>query len=173
MRTAAILLDAAITAAETRATLLALIAEAGESRIDVLNTRAAEDKIDRLQRAMDREQELIDRLKNRQRRSQWLEKLRKKNAATPTKTDEAKATPAKPSYADRVIRDERGKVIAYRVRHGGQDVFLTAGGKLIGREVDGRTFDATSRFRGHGRQGLRLVGTSQNRSKPPRKGLQE
>lgn len=161
MSTAAILLDAAITAAETRATLLSLIAEAGESRIDVLNTRAAEDKIDRLQRAMDREQELIARLKERQRRRQWLEKLRKKNAATPTKTDEAKAMPAKLSYADRAIRDERGRVIAYRVRHGGHDVFLTAGGKLIGREVDGRTYDATSRFRGYGRQGLRLVQKSQ------------
>ena len=159
MSTAAILLDAAITAAETRATLLALIAEAGESKIDAFNTRAAEDKIGRLQRAMDREQELIDRLKARQRRRQWLEKLRKQNAAdsTPTKTDEGKATPAKLSYADHVIRDERGRVIAYRFRHGGQDVFLTAGGKLIGREVDGRTYDATSRFRGYGRQGLRLV----------------
>ena len=37
-------------------------------------------------------------------------------------TDEAKATPAKLSYSDHVIRDERGRVIAYRLRHGGQDV---------------------------------------------------
>ena len=163
-----------LAAIEDAKTLLKILrAESADGAVDAFNNHAAEEKIARLQRSIDRENDQIAARKAREKRRKELEQLRKKNAATPTKTDEGKATPAKLSYADRVIRDERGRVIAYRLRHGGQDVFLTAGGKLIGREVDGRTYDATSRFRGYGRQGLRLVGTSQNRSKPPRKGRQE
>lgn len=156
--------------ADAKTLLEILLVEAADGAIDAFNNHAAEEKIDRLERSIDRENDQIAARKAREKRRKELEQLRKKNAATPTKTDEGKATPAKPSYSDRVVRDERGRVIAYRLRHGGQDVFLTAGGKLIGREVDGRTFDATSRFRGYGRQGLRLVGTSQNRSKPPTRG---
>jgi len=170
---AALIRDTLAAIADAKTLLEALRVESAESAADEFNNHTAEQKINRLQRSIDRENDQIAARKAREKRRKELEQLRKKNAATPTKTDEGKATPAKPSYADRVIRDERGRVVAIRLRHGGQDVFLTAGGKLIGREVDGRTFDATSRFRGHGRQGLRLVGTSQNRSKPPRKGLQE
>jgi hypothetical protein len=40
---------------------------------------------------------------------------------------------------------------------------LNANGKVVAREIDGRTFDGQSRLIGGGSQGIRVLGTSLTR----------
>jgi hypothetical protein len=57
-----------------------------------------------------------------------------------------------------IIRDQRGKVIAY-VQQIGPDRWniLDRKGKLIAREFFGDTYTATGQYIGKGRQGLSLI----------------
>lgn len=168
--TPSVILEAVADLLETEATTLRLVAENTESRSVEIRVQSILNKIDRLERQKDRLRQLIGSIKDRERRRHDLEKRRRQNDTSSDKTNEAKTTPAKLSFNDRVIRDERGRVLALRLRIGSQDLFLTAGGKLIGREWDGKTYDAKGIFRGYGSQALRLVKRSQYSGKPAQNG---
>lgn len=159
-----VLLDAAVSAAELKITLLSLISEAVESRSDEFRVRSVAVKIDRLQRQIDRGHELIAQIKDRGRRRAELEKIRRQHD---TKTEQK----TKSSSGPEVFRDERGRVIGYKHRWGNSDVFLHPGGKLAGREVDGKTLNAGGKLVGIGKMGVRQLGTSQKSGKPTQKRL--
>lgn len=151
------LLDSALVAAEVKCTLLRLLLETQHEDVRI---QSITDRIARLQRQIDRGHALIAAIKDRARRRDELEKLRDKHADTKT---EQKTTPTRD---DTVFRDHRGRVIGFRRHWDRANVFLNASGQIVGREVDGRTLSAGGKLYGWGRQGVRLLKTSQNRSKP-------
>ena len=156
--TTASLLDSALIAAEVKCTLLQLLLETQHKDVRI---QSITDRIARLQRQIDRGHALIASIKDRARRRAELDKLRRQHADTKT---EQKTTPHRD---DTVFRDHRGRVIGFRRRWDRAEVFLNAGGQVVGREVDGRTLSAGGKLYGWGRQGVRLLKTSQKRSKPP------
>lgn len=156
--TAHALLDSALVAAEAKCTILRLLLETQHEDVRI---QSITNRIARLQRQIDRGHALIAAIKDRARRRAELDKLRHQHDAA-TKTEQK----TKPSRDDTVFRDGGGRVIGYKHRWGHADVFLNAGDKLAGREVDGRTLDAGGKVVGWGRQGVRLLKTPQKRSKP-------
>lgn len=156
--TTATLATSALIAAEVKCTLLRLLLETQHEDIRI---QSITDRIARLQRQIDRGHALIDAIKDRARRRDELEKLRDQHANTKTEQK------TKPHRDDTVFRDHQGRVIGYRRRWDGADVFLDAGGQVVGREVDGKTLSAGGKLYGWGRQGVRLLKTSQKCSKPP------
>ncbi len=56
------------------------------------------------------------------------------------------------------IKDEKGRWVGSTTNVGGRTTYLDNTGKLVGRVVDGRTFDNKGAFKGYGDQGLRLLG---------------
>jgi hypothetical protein len=156
--TAATLLDSALVAAEVKCTLLRLLLETPHEDVRI---QSITDRIVRLQRQIDHGHALIAAIKDRARRRAELEKLRDQHADTKTEQKD------KPTRDDTVLRDHQGRVIGFRRRWDHADVFLNAGGQVVGREVDGRTLSAGGKLYGWGRQGVRLLKTSQKRSKPP------
>ena len=156
--TPATLATSALIAAELKCTLLRLLLETQHEDVRI---QSITDRIARLQRQIDRGHALIASIKDRARRRKELEKLRDQHADTKT---EQKTTPHRD---DTVFRDHRGRVIGFRRCWDRADVFLNAGGRVVGREVDGRTLSASGQLYGWGRQGVRLLKTSQKRSKPP------
>ena len=156
--TTASLLDSALIAAEVKCTLLQLLLETQHKDVRI---QSITDRIARLQRQIDRGHVLIASFKDRARRRDELEKLRDQHADTKT---EQKTQPHRDGT---VFRDHRGRVIGFRRHWDRANVFLNAGGQVVGREIDGRTLDAGGKVVGWGRQGVQLLKTSQKRSKPP------
>ncbi len=56
------------------------------------------------------------------------------------------------------IKDEKGRWVGSTTESSGRKTYLDNTGKLVGRVVDGRTFDNRGAFKGYGDQGLRLLG---------------
>lgn len=59
------------------------------------------------------------------------------------------------------LRDGRGKVVGFvRVLGPTRTDYFAASGKLVAREIGGKTYFATGRLAGDGAQGLRVLGQS-------------
>jgi hypothetical protein len=59
------------------------------------------------------------------------------------------------------LLNQNGRLIGWIQPAGRNRVnILNANGKVVAREIDGRTFDGRSRFVGLGQQGLRVLGTT-------------
>jgi septal ring factor EnvC (AmiA/AmiB activator) len=126
----------------------------GDARI-----RSYEADIDRKRKEIEKVRDSIRTIKDRQRRHAEMEReyrqsRAKKEANEQTRTDEQTTADSE------MLRDGSGRLIGFRRKWGNRTVFLNAKGKLVAREVAGRTYDSKGRLSGFGNQGLRLLSTS-------------
>ena len=59
-----------------------------------------------------------------------------------------------------IIRDQHGTVIGRVLETSGGLQYMDPSGRVVARVIDGRTYDAGSRFIGYGDQGMLLLANS-------------
>jgi hypothetical protein len=126
--------------------------ELTEGLLDQHRADQSRRKIDDLKRRVEVEKEKLTQIRRTQQRKKELERLRR---------DDPKETTTESVTKDRILclRDQKGHVLGW-VRPMGRsrvDV-LDRRGQLVGRFVNGKTFNRSGQFVGDGNQGLRVLG---------------
>jgi hypothetical protein len=126
--------------------------ELTEGILDVQQTDRSRDKIDQLKKRMELEKEKLTQVRHHQQRSKELERIRKRH-------DSETQTEGMSRSQLVTIRDQRGQVIGW-VQSAGRNNFnfLDRHSRLVGRFINGQTYDQRGRFIGDGNQGLRVLG---------------
>jgi hypothetical protein len=134
---------------------IASYAELNEGMVDDAATDAAREKVDRLKQKTDHAKRRLADLKDRQRHKREVERRRKEHEREAKKLHQTEAKDSGTVY----LRDGSGRVIGFMrmLGKGRTDFFLTTG-KLVAREVGGRTLTATGKLAAPDRQGLRVLG---------------
>lgn len=124
-----------------------------ESLLDTQQTKRGREKIDSLKKKIEDERDELRQIRQTQQRKKELEKIRKGHAG------EGKNTQTEQKIGTVPLRNSRGQVVAWVQTIGRNQVnIMDVRGKIIAREIDGRTFNARGEFQGYGRQGLRILG---------------
>ena len=131
--------------------------ELTEGLLDQYQTDAEKEKIAGLRKQIDDEREKLSAIRHAQQRKKELERIRKDHERE-AKASKEKQTEQK--VGTLALRNQRGQVVAWIQTVGKNRVnILNPQGRVVAREIDGRTFDAKTKFRGRGNQGLRILGT--------------
>jgi len=138
--------------------------ELTEALFDQTQTRVAREKIDAVKDELRKEKERLASIQHAQHRKRELEKLRQdQDNAT---LDKAKQNEGKHASRMTQLLNGQGKLIGWIQPTGKNMVsILNSRGVVVAREIDSRTFDAKGRYRGNGKQGIRLLGKSKHRLK--------
>jgi hypothetical protein len=127
--------------------------ELSESLLDTQQTERGKEKMDSLRQRIAGEKEKLSRIRQTQQRKKELERLRKDHEK------ESKVTETKQKLGTVALRNQRGQLVGWLQTVGKNRVnILDAKGRVVAREIDGRTFDGMSQFQGYGNQGLRVLG---------------
>lgn len=115
-------------------------------------TDRSRDKIESLKKRMESEKEKLVQVRRSQQRKQELERIRKSH--------ETETTTEGTSRSHLVsIRDQRGQVVGWLQSAGRNRVtVLDRRGVVVGRVINGQTYDGHGRLAGKGDQGLRVLG---------------
>jgi hypothetical protein len=125
-----------------------------ESILDTQQTDRARESIYVLRRQIEDERERLEKIRHDQQRRKELERIRKAHEK------ESKGTQTEQKSGSVSLLNQNGRLIGWIQDAGRNRVnILNANGKVVAREIDGRTFDGRSRFVGVGNQGLRVLGT--------------
>ncbi len=131
--------------------------ELTEGLLDQYQTDAGKEKIAGLRQQIEDEREKLSAIRHAQQRKKELERIRKDHEK---ETKASKGTQTEQKVGTVALRNQRGQVVAWIQTLGKNRVnILNPQGKVVAREIDGRTFDGRSQFRGYGCQGLRVLGT--------------
>ena len=131
--------------------------ELTEGLLDQYQTDAEKEKIAGLKQQIEDEREKLSAIRHAQQRKKELERIRNDHEKE-AKASKEKQTEQKVGTV--ALRNQRGQVVAWVQTVGKNRVnILNPNGKVVAREIDGRTFDGSSQFRGFGNQGLRILGT--------------
>ena len=134
--------------------------ELSESLLDTQQTDRAKEKIDTLRKKIEDERENLASTRQTQQRKKELERIRQSHAK---EANEAKET--KQKIGTVALQNQKGQVVAWIQTIGKNRVnIMNAKGKVIAREIDGRTFNERGEFRGYGKQGLRVLGMNLKRT---------
>jgi cell shape-determining protein MreC len=115
-------------------------------------TDRSREKIELLKKRMELEKEKLVQIRHQQQRTKELERIRKSHE-TETTTEGTSRSPLV------TIRDQRGRVVGWIQSVGENRVNILDGrSRLVGRFINGQTYDQRGRFIGDGNQGLRLLG---------------
>lgn len=126
--------------------------ELAEGILDVQQTDRSRDKIESLKTRLAVEKEKLAQVRQQQQRKRELERNRKSHE-TETQTE------AKSSSKMVSVRDQRGQVIGWVQSVGRNNFnFLDRRSRLVGRFINGQTYDGRGRVVGNGDQGLRVLG---------------
>ena len=129
--------------------------ELSESLLDTQQTKRGEEKIATLRRQIEDERENIAKVRHTQQRKKELERIRNAHEK------KAKETQTEQKAGMVSLLNQSGKLIGWIQTIGRNRVnILNANGKIVAREIDGRTFAGNNRFAGCGSQGLRVLGMS-------------
>lgn len=114
-------------------------------------TDRSQERIESLKKRMESEKEKLTQIRHRQQRSKELERIRKSHE---TKTEGVSSKLIS-------IRDQQGQVVGWIQSAGRNRLNILNGrSRLVGRFINGQTYDQQGRFIGSGNQGLRLLGRS-------------
>ena len=128
--------------------------ELSESLLDTQQTERGREKIDSLRKQIEDERENLVKIRHSQHRKKELDRIRKAHE----KESKGLQTERKTSMVS--ILNQNGRLIGWIQPVGRNRVnILNAKGRVVAREINGRTFDGRSRFIGKGSQGLRVLGT--------------
>ena len=122
--------------------------ELTEGLLDQYQTDAEKEKIADLKKQIEDEREKLSAIRHTQQRKKELERIRKDNEKE-SRTSKEKQTEQKLGTV--ALRNQRGQLVGWVQTVGRNRLnILNPTGKLVAREIDGRTFDGRSRFRGYG-----------------------
>ena len=126
--------------------------ELTEGILDQQLTDRSRDKIDSLKKRIEVEKEKLTQVRHQQQRKRELGRIRKSHES------ETQSEGTSRSHLV-TIRDHRGKVIGW-IQSVGRNRFnfLNGRGRLVGRFINGQTYDGQGHFIGNGNQGLRVIG---------------
>jgi hypothetical protein len=125
-----------------------------ESLLDTQQTERGKEEIDSLKKRIEDERANLAKIRHSQRRRKELDRIRSAHEK------EAKDVQTEQKNGMVSLLNQGGKLIGWIQTIGRNRVnILNAHGKVVAREIDGRTFDGKSRFAGRGNQGLRVLGT--------------
>ena len=131
--------------------------ELTEGLLDQYQTDAEKEKIADLKKQIEVEREKLSAIRHAQERKKELERIRKDHEKE-AKASKSKQTEQKLGTV--ALRNQRGQLVGWVQTVGRNRLnILNPQGKVVAREIDGRTFDGRSQFRGYGSQGLRVLGT--------------
>ena len=117
---------------------------------------ASQDRIEKRRTEIEKEREKIRKTRETIQRRRELERISKQHKDDANKKPQNEAGEGRSGIT--AIINQRGQVIGYRQESGRQTNYLTAGGKLVAREVGGHTYDGRGGVSGRGKQGLRILG---------------
>jgi hypothetical protein len=126
--------------------------ELTEGFLDQQLTDRSREKIDSLKKQVEVEKEKLAQVRHHQQRTKELDRIRKSHE-TETQTEGRLRSHLV------TIRDQRGRVVGW-IQSVGKNRFNVLDGRtrLVGRFINGQTYDHHGRFIGDGDQGLRLLG---------------
>lgn len=131
--------------------------ELAEGLFDQTQTRVAREKIDAVKDELKKEKDRLASIQHAQHRKRELEKLRQDQDKDTL--DKAKQNEGKHASRMTQLLNGQGRLIGWIQPTGKNMVcILNSRGQIVAREIDGRTFDAKGRYRGNGKQGLRILG---------------
>lgn len=120
---------------------------------------AQREKLDALKAKLAGERLKLQKLNAASKRRRELEKKRQENERG---TARSAANESKNSGMV-TLRDGAGRVVGFmRVMGPSRTDFFAASGRLVAREVGGKTYTATGKLAAHDRQGLRVLGQKMN-----------
>ena len=128
-----------------------------ESLLDKTQITSTQDRIDFLKTRMEVEKDRLVQIRHDQNRKKELERIR---------NDHEKDSQTEGSSSSTLvsIRDQGGRLIGWIQSVGKNNTnVLDSKNRLVGRQVNGRTYDRRGRFVGYGDQGLRLLGNEMKR----------
>lgn len=128
--------------------------ELTEGLLDQQLTDSSRDKIDSLKKNLELEKEKLSQIQHQQQRKRELERIRKSHE-TETQSEGTSRSQLV------TIRDQRGRVLGW-IQSVGKNRFNVLDGRsrLVGRFINGQTYDSRGRYVGNGNQGLRILGQS-------------
>lgn len=127
--------------------------ELTEGILDQQLTDRSRDKIDSLKKRIEMEKEKLAQTRHHQQRTKELERIRKSHDQDKTQTEGTSRTQLV------TIRDQRGRVIGWIQSVGKNRLNVLDGrSRLVGRFINGQTYDSKGHFIGNGNQGLRVLG---------------
>jgi len=123
-----------------------------EGLLDQYQADAEKQKIDSLRKQIEDERLNLAKIRHAQQRRKELERIRKQNEK------ESKQSQTEQKLGTVPLLNQKGQLIGWIQTLGMNRVnILNPNGKVVAREIDGRTFDGRSKFQGFGRQGIRLL----------------
>lgn len=126
--------------------------ELTEGILDQQLTDRSREKIESLKKRMELEKEKLTQIRHHQQRTKELERIRKSHETETTTEGKSRSHLV-------TIRDQRGRVVGWIQSVGKNRVNILDGrSRLVGRFINGQTYDSHGRFIGDGDQGLRLLG---------------
>lgn len=133
--------------------LLATMNELREDTIDQRQASAQQAKVDRIKRELENEKEGMKRLRHRQQHKRQVERSRKDRDQDRQHEGRGGGLVA--------LRNSRGQLIGW-LRATGKDRLevLDGKGRVVAREINGLTLNASGRLVGHGRLGLAVLGAN-------------
>lgn len=113
------------------------------------------EKLESLKAKLGVERVKLAKLRDAAKRKRDLEKIRSTMSGRPPRS----AANESKSSGTLTLRDGAGKVVGFvRTQGPNRTEIFSAKGKLVARETNGKTYYATGRPAGDGRQGLRVLG---------------
>lgn len=126
--------------------------ELTEGLLDQKLTDRSREKIESLKKRMESEKEKLTQIRHHQQRTRELERIRKSHATETTTEGTSRSHLV-------TIRDQRGRVVGWIQSVGKNRVNILDGrSRLVGRFINGQTYDSRGQVIGSGNQGLRLLG---------------
>lgn len=130
-----------------------------EGLLDHDQTDSVRLKIDSLRKKMDDQKEELVQIRHVQQRKKELERIRRdheRESSKDTQTEQKNGTVP--------VINQKGQVVG-RIQTVGRNRvnILDPNGRVVGREIDGVTYDTRGQVRGTGSQGLRILGMSRKR----------
>ena len=126
-----------------------------EGLLDQNQTDRAKLKIDSLRKKIEDQREKLVQIRHVQQRKKELERIRR---------DHEKSSLPEQKNGSVPVINQQGKVVGWIQTVGRDRVnILDPKGRVVGREINGVTYDRRGQARGTGRQGLRVLGMSRRR----------
>jgi hypothetical protein len=133
--------------------------ELTEGLLDQNQTIRSQQRINALKKGLDMEKERLAQTRRSQQRKKELERIRQdheRESSKDTQTEQKNGTVP--------VINQKGQVVG-RIQTVGRNRvnILDPTGRVVGREINGVTYDRRGQVRGTGSQGLRILGISQRR----------
>ena len=132
--------------------------ELSENLLDTQQTERGMERIDTLRKQIEDEREKLVSIRHAQQRKRELERIRRAHEKEPKEAQ----TEQRAGMVS--LLNQGGRLIGWIQNVGHNRVnILNAHGRVVAREINGRTFNGQNRFIGFGNQGLIALGTNQRK----------